>query len=350
MKLNTFSRLLLVALIAALPFSADSAARKPLVIGSTGQQQQISATDTLLLPAATTANASLNLPHGTAPTAPSNGDCWTTSTGLFCRISGATVGPMGTGAGNAIANSKLLGSGSSGSGSPYSEITLGTGLSMSGTTLSASGGGGGGCPGGTPTVRTSNVQSSSAASYTVSFGAGAAAGDVYLIFFGGGFQVTTPPTGWAILAAGTGSNFNGTILGKVLSSGDVSTGSVVVTPASTFNSVVIGINFVGSTVGAIATQPIGVQNGSGVTSTILTMFGVVCTTTEMLYFGGTRGAANVTVSVGGGTSIQAVNAASASGALYGGTNPGGLLGLGATYNFSLAGSGYYVAMIAISGV
>jgi hypothetical protein len=45
---------------------------------------------------------------------------------------------------NAAASSKLLGSGASGSGSAYVEITLGTNLSMSGTTLNASGGGGSG--------------------------------------------------------------------------------------------------------------------------------------------------------------------------------------------------------------
>lgn len=44
---------------------------------------------------------------------------------------------------NAAASSKLLGSGASGSGSPYSELTLGGGLSMSGTTLSVTGGGSG---------------------------------------------------------------------------------------------------------------------------------------------------------------------------------------------------------------
>ena len=49
----------------------------------------------------TTATASANLPHGVAPTSPVNGDIWTTTSGLYARINGATVGPIGTGVGAA---------------------------------------------------------------------------------------------------------------------------------------------------------------------------------------------------------------------------------------------------------
>lgn len=42
-------------------------------------------------PAATTSIPSINMPHGTAPTSPTNGDVWTTSSGLFVRVNGATV-------------------------------------------------------------------------------------------------------------------------------------------------------------------------------------------------------------------------------------------------------------------
>lgn len=40
--------------------------------------------------AGTTANASLNIPHGVAPTSPNNGDMWTTTAGAFIRINGVT--------------------------------------------------------------------------------------------------------------------------------------------------------------------------------------------------------------------------------------------------------------------
>jgi hypothetical protein len=49
----------------------------------------------LLKSAASSATiAGVNLPHGTAPGTPTNGDMWTTTAGLFVRINGVTVGPL----------------------------------------------------------------------------------------------------------------------------------------------------------------------------------------------------------------------------------------------------------------
>lgn len=60
---------------------------------------QLDVSGILTLPASTTSRASLRVPHGSAPTTPTDGDIWTTTTGLFARINGATVGPLGTGGG-----------------------------------------------------------------------------------------------------------------------------------------------------------------------------------------------------------------------------------------------------------
>jgi hypothetical protein len=48
----------------------------------------------IVAPAATTGKASLNVPHGTAPTAPVDGDIWTTTTnGLQYQVNGRTLRP-----------------------------------------------------------------------------------------------------------------------------------------------------------------------------------------------------------------------------------------------------------------
>jgi hypothetical protein len=78
--------------------------RKPLVVKD-GHPQVIPATDTLLTPQSTTANASLNLPEGTAPTSPADGDVWTTTLGLYVQIAGSTVGPLGSGGGGGTVTS-----------------------------------------------------------------------------------------------------------------------------------------------------------------------------------------------------------------------------------------------------
>jgi len=42
-------------------------------------------------PASISGASSINLPHGAAPSAPVDGDLWTTTAGLFCRANGVTL-------------------------------------------------------------------------------------------------------------------------------------------------------------------------------------------------------------------------------------------------------------------
>lgn len=48
--------------------------------------------------------ATIGIAHGAAPSAPVDGDLWTTTAGLYARINGATVGPFGAGGGGGISD------------------------------------------------------------------------------------------------------------------------------------------------------------------------------------------------------------------------------------------------------
>ena len=58
--------------------------------------------------ATATSAASIRMPHGTAPTSPVDGDWWTTTSGAYVRINGATVGPLGAGGGGGITTLNTL--------------------------------------------------------------------------------------------------------------------------------------------------------------------------------------------------------------------------------------------------
>lgn len=70
----------------------------PPAIGGTaaaaGKFTTLQSTGLLTTVASATGGAGINLPPGVAPTSPNNGDVWVTSTGLFVRVAGATVGPL----------------------------------------------------------------------------------------------------------------------------------------------------------------------------------------------------------------------------------------------------------------
>ncbi len=84
--------------------------------------------------AATTSLASLNIPHGVAPTVPVNGDMWTTTAGLFVQINGSTValGAGGGIGGSIAANQVAVGSG-------VNTVAGSANLTWSGTALAVTG-------------------------------------------------------------------------------------------------------------------------------------------------------------------------------------------------------------------
>lgn len=209
-------------------------------------------------------------------------------------------------------------------------------------------GGGGGGPTVSPAIRASNIQSSSAASYTVTWPTGTVLNDIVLIFYGGGFQANVP-TGWTSLYTGTGSNYNGKVLAKKMTAGDISTGSVTVTTGGTFNATLSAITINGATWGSLAAVS-GEQNASGTLTSSLNALGIFYPTTMALYWGASRGALNVTVVAGGSSVQQALNAANSSGALYAGVPTSALFGVAGTFNYSASGSGFSDVIITVTGV
>lgn len=101
----------LYALLAALSLIAQpllASADKPLVIVA-GQTRQLPSGDTLQVNASASGGASINIPHGSAPSAPVNGDVWTTTAGIYVRVNGSTIGPLTTvsGGGGLLASNNL---------------------------------------------------------------------------------------------------------------------------------------------------------------------------------------------------------------------------------------------------
>jgi hypothetical protein len=60
----------------------------------------LTATGLILTAASASGGAGFRVPHGAAPSAPVDGDLWSTTSGLFARINGATVGPFASSAGS----------------------------------------------------------------------------------------------------------------------------------------------------------------------------------------------------------------------------------------------------------
>ena len=380
-----------------------------------GQEQTLPTGDGLQLNPSSTSAPALNIPcaSGVAPASPQDGDEWCTGAGLFLRLGGVTVGPLGAGggapggtsgqlqynnagafggvtlsggatlntgtgvvtlgnpgastlggiesitctahqwleaistsgvpsctqpgfrdvSGTSVGSGDVLGNSGSSSAAasdttlsaildracgstqgvgPYRAASAWTclGPGLSGQVLQSGGSGanvswsgavvvGNALP--QPSIRGSGIQSSSASNFTVSWPSGTAAGDFAIIFGLHGFNIITPP-GWTTLANITGSsNVSGAAFSKVLTSGDITTGSVTVSAGGSFNGVFAIVTFVGSTT---AVSVNGATLNTSGSSPRLLMPTEYRPGSMGLYFAANRNADNVMISVG--SSLQAI--------------------------------------------
>jgi len=197
-----------------------------------------------------------------------------------------------------------------------------------------------GVPPSGPTIRGTGIQASSNSSYTVPWPAGTATGDLAILFAGHAWGANLP-SGWTTQSNLTGSNWNGAVFSKTLTSGDISAGSVVVTFAGSFDGVVSVLTTVGNfTIKETAPS----RNGTGSSSISLTTSTSALATDLLVYFGSNRGASTDTVSRGT-MQRQANDGASASGCLY--TETGTTGAISANFLYSSAGTGNYQSILIV---
>jgi hypothetical protein len=197
-----------------------------------------------------------------------------------------------------------------------------------------------------PAVRGTGIQASSASSYTVSWPSGTVAGDTAIIFAAGGWYPSTP-SGWTLIANSPGSYWQGAVFAKILTSSDITAGSVTVSFSGTYDSVVSIVTYQG---GATVWAATSVQSGSGATSASISSPTGVVSTDSLLYFGSNRAASTNTVSIGT-LQRQANDGSNGSGCLYTDARSSGSVYSGTFPNFlfSSAGSGYFLAVVAVRG-
>lgn len=146
---------------------------------------------------ATATAAGLNVPHGSAPTSPVNGDIWTTTSGLLARINGATRqyvdfdGTQTINGNKTFSNANLT----LGNSTALGTINLATGATVSGSTK------------------------------TVNIGTGGAAGSFTNIAIGSTTGTSTTTVQGSLVTTGTSVNIGSSTLTQSISIGTVATAS-----------------------------------------------------------------------------------------------------------------------------
>lgn len=192
------------------------------------------------------------------------------------------------------------------------------------------------------TLRGSSITSSSNSSYVITFPSGTVVGDRVIISGGHGFALSSYPSGWAVLDNQTGTNWNGFILTKIMTTADITTGSATIVMAGTFNGVISAVSYIGA---PNVKQTIASRNGSGSATRTIYADGAFSSGDTAFIFGSNRNASVNTVDIG--NALQVVNAASASGVLKSGAIDPGTT---ATFSYSVVSgtTGDYQAIVILA--
>lgn len=174
----------------------------------------------------------------------------------------------------------------------------------------------------TPTLRGSVIGSKLTTSNIVlALPAGTQAGDLAVIFAAG--SATTPTSGWTQLYSSTGTAWDSSCRWKVLTSGDISTGTITFSSTFNFDGVGAIVTFIGSTGGIRETG----ANNSTVPVT-LTTSSAVLNTDAALYFMSLRDTGTtptITPATGSASILQNTTTTNSTTILADQSMPGGVL-------------------------
>lgn len=219
--------------------------------------------------------------------------------------------------------------------------------------VAISGGGGGGAA--APAIRASNlVKYASAASFSHPLPTGAADGDFVVIFYSGGFgdASITSPSGalWDTFRQGA-ANWGGTIFVRRITAGDVSAGSVTITPTGSFDAVIGAVCFTGNAALRFPFLEMSAQAivthspGAGAASSTQKSAYAASTDCVLCFFSNRDSSSNTTTY---GTLLQTTTNVNGSGALYANATPTAG-GQSASLTYGTAGSGRHELLLVVRG-
>jgi hypothetical protein len=163
-----------------------------------------------------------------------------------------------------------------------------------------------------------------------------------LLFTGHGFAPNAL-SGWEPLDYGAGTNWNGAFWIKILTASDITTGSVTITYAGSFNGVRAAIVFQGTPSCIRAYETL--RNGTGSTTRSITTDATPRAGDYAIAFGSARVTGACTCNVG--AQLRQVNASNASGVLN-----GGVLGANGafttTFTYPATPTGDWQAVVVVS--